>query len=192
MRKARWRPRRRPIARSSGVKAGMLSAEDGPGPDLPRTLADARGRRRRGNPVLLAQRRALDASAARIDLERAQGRPGLDLTGGYGRGVQFDRRDGGFPAAGNAGLTLRVPLLTGGLVGSRVRQAQAEWRAGSFDVDAAVREAARGIDAAWAALTAAGTRLDAGVRGLARRPPTSRCAACGPNMASGFARPSIC
>lgn len=149
-----------------GREAATLTAEDGTAPDLPRTLADARGAAAESNPLLLAQRRTLGASAARIDAARAAGAPELDATGGYGRGATIGDGRGGFPVAANAGLTLRIPLLTGGLVGSRVREARATWRADRFAVDAATREAERGTDAAWAALTAARTRLDAGIAGL--------------------------
>jgi outer membrane protein len=60
-----------------------------------------------------------------------------------------------------------VPLLTGGLVSSRVRQAEATYRAERFQIDAAAREAIRGADAAWATLIAARARLKANVDGLA-------------------------
>ncbi len=150
-----------------GRAAGTLTAPaDGTSPDLPRTLDDARGAAAASNPLLLAQRRALGASAARIDAARAEGAPALDASGGYGRGTRIGDAGGGFPFAGNAGLTLRIPLLTGGFVGSRVREARANWRADRFAVDAATREAERGTDAAWAALIAARMRLEAGVAGL--------------------------
>ncbi|NJR78580.1 TolC family protein [Sphingomonas corticis] len=150
-----------------GRDAGTLASEGDTAPVLPRTLADARAAAEEASPLLLANRRVLDASAARIDLARADGAPALDLTGGYGRGIRS--ADGGwrgFAFEGNAGVTLRVPLLTGGLVAARVRQAQANWRADRFAVDAAAREAVRGADSAWAALTAANTRLAAGIEGL--------------------------
>lgn len=148
-----------------GRDPGALTAE-GREPDLPRSLAEARVAAAETNPLLLAQRRTLQASAARIDAARAEGAPALDAGGGYGRGLRFGDAKGGFPAAANVGLTLRIPLLTGGLVGSRVREARATWRADRFAADAAAREAERGTDTAWAALSAAGTRLEAGNAGL--------------------------
>ncbi|KTT71625.1 TolC family protein, partial [Sphingomonas sanguinis] len=72
----------------------------------------------------------------------------------------------GFDSAANAGLSLRVPLLTGGLVASRVRQAEANARAERFDADAAARGAVRAADTAWASLTAAEGRLKASAEGL--------------------------
>jgi outer membrane protein len=64
-------------------------------------------------------------------------------------------------------MTLHIPLLTGGLVSSRVRQAEANNRAERFLADAAEREALRGADTAWAMLNAARSRLRANIVGLA-------------------------
>nr|WP_231635626.1 TolC family protein [Novosphingobium sp. ST904] len=71
-----------------------------------------------------------------------------------------------FEGAASVGMTLRVPLLTGGLVSSRVRQAEANNRAERFQADAAEREAVRGADTAWAMLKAAQGRLRANGEGL--------------------------
>ncbi|MGP7795149.1 TolC family outer membrane protein [Sphingomonas sp. CLY1604] len=151
-----------------GRDAGALSDAIAPSPLLPRTLADARTAAERANPLLLAQRRVVDASAARIDQARAERMPGLDLAGGYGRGWRSAGGDWrGFDSAASVGATVRIPLLTGGLIGSRVRQAEATWRADRYQTDAAAREAVRGTDAAWADLTAAQARLRAGTEGLA-------------------------
>ncbi|MEG8022147.1 TolC family protein [Sphingomonas aerolata] len=58
-------------------------------------------------------------------------------------------------------------MLTGGLVPSHIRQAEAMNRARRFEADAALREAVRSADAAWASLVAAQTRLQANIKGLA-------------------------
>jgi outer membrane protein TolC len=63
-------------------------------------------------------------------------------------------------------VTLKMPILTGGLVASQVRQAEATALAERFQYDASEREAVRASDAAWAALTAAQRRLDANIAGL--------------------------
>ncbi|WP_294235612.1 TolC family outer membrane protein [uncultured Sphingomonas sp.] len=150
-----------------GRDAGTLDATIGVPTALPRTLADARDAAEKSNPILLAQQRRVDAANARIDQARADRAPAVDLTGAYGRGVQWTGGHAtGFDSAANAGLSLRIPLLTGGLVASRVRQAEANARAERFDVDAAARGVVRGADTAWASLTAAQGRLKAGAEGL--------------------------
>ncbi len=150
-----------------GRDAGMLDPTIAPPVALPRTLADARAAAEASNPLLLAQQRRVDAATARIDQARADGAPAVDLAGGYGRGVQWaGGQTNGFDSAANAGLALRIPLLTGGLVASRVRQAEAARRAERFDADAVARGVVRATDTAWASLTAAQGRLTASAEGL--------------------------
>lgn len=151
-----------------GQEAGVLSADIAPPAALPPSRAAARDAATADNPLLRQQRRAAAASAARIDQARAERAPAVDMGASYGRGgrlVDGDVR--GFPAAASVGLALRVPLLTGGLVPSRVRQAEAANRADRFSIDYAAREAVRASDASWATLTAAQDRLRANVDGLA-------------------------
>lgn len=151
-----------------GRDAGTLVADIPPPLQLPRTLADARIAAEQASPLLLSQRRTTEAAAARIDVARSEGAPALDVAGAYGRGVRVD--DGtwrGVRGAASAGVAFRVPLLTGGLVPSRVREARAAFRAERFQTDAVARNTIRDTDAAWAALTAAEERLRAGLAGLA-------------------------
>ena len=150
-----------------GRDAGVLDATIATPAALPRTLADARAAAEAGSPLLLAQQRRVEAATARIDQARADGAPAVDLAGGYGRGVQWaGGQANGFDSAANAGLALRIPLLTGGLVASRVRQAEAVRRAERFDADAVARGVVRAADTAWASLTAAQGRLTASAQGL--------------------------
>ena len=151
-----------------GQDAGILSAEIAPPAVLPTDRDDARNAAQAGNPALLQQRHVVDASTARIDQARADRAPSLDFTGTYGRGGRI-AYDGvrGYEAAALAGVAFRLPLLTGGLVPSHIRQAEAMNRARRFEADAALREAVRSADAAWASLVAAQTRLQANIEGFA-------------------------
>ncbi len=151
-----------------GQDAGILSAEIAPPAVLPTDRDDARNAAQAGNLALLQQRYVVDASTARIDQARADRAPSLDFTGTYGRGGRI-AYDGvrGYEAAALAGVAFRLPLLTGGLVPSHIRQAEAMNRARRFEADAALREAVRSADAAWASLVAAQTRLRANIEGLA-------------------------
>ena len=65
------------------------------------------------------------------------------------------------------GVTLRIPLLTGGLVAAQVREAEASARADDYAVLAEARETIRSVDTAWAALEAAERRERASRTGLA-------------------------
>ncbi|MBD8678940.1 TolC family outer membrane protein [Sphingomonas sp. CFBP 13720] len=150
-----------------GQDAGTLSATVAPPPMLPTDREEARGAAESRNPLLLQQRRVVDAAAARVDQARAERAPSVDLSAGYGRGARIaDGELRGFEAAASAGLAFRVPIGSGGLVSSRIRQAEAVRRAELFQADAAARESIRGADAAWASLVAARTRLQASIDGL--------------------------
>jgi outer membrane protein len=151
-----------------GRVAGPLSADVPLPRALPLTQSAARDAAEARNPILLQQRRVADAAAARIDQQQAEGAPSIALTGSYGYGGQIiDTRIRGYEAAATAGIALRIPLLTGGLTPSRVRQAKATYRAESYQTDAALREAIRASDSAWATLIAARSRLAANIDGLA-------------------------
>ena len=152
-----------------GRDAGALTAEVPPPAALPANRDDARTAAARDNPLLLRQRRVAEAAMARIDQARAERAPSLDLAGSYGRGAQLLDGGGvrGVAAATAVGLALRVPLLTGGLVPSRVRRAEATSRAERFQTDAVARDAVRDADTAWASLAAAQGRLRANGDGLA-------------------------
>ena len=149
-----------------GHDAGPLSADVAVPAALPHSLPDARNEAQAQNPLLLRQGYAVAAAAERVDQARAEGAPSLDFAGAYGRGERLGSERTGFVAAASAGVTFRLPLLTGGLVQSHVRQAEATFRAERFTAEAAAREATRATDAAWASLTAAQSRLRAGTEGL--------------------------
>lgn len=151
-----------------GRDAGVLTTDIPSPATLPASNDEARRAAEAANPLLLQQRLVVEASSARINRARAEGVPSVDLDGAYGSGERLSGGNlRGFEGAGSIGITLRVPLLTGGLVASRVRQAEANNRAEHFLADAAEREALRGADTAWASLNAARNRLQANIDGLA-------------------------
>ena len=129
---------------------------------LPATRDEARQRAAAQNPLYRQAMAAREAADARIGVARANGAPSVDLVGGYAYGIGSSRGyGGGNTRTAAAGIGLRVPLFTGGLVASQVRQARASARAARYDVDAAGRDAARAADTAWASLSAARVRVAA-------------------------------
>lgn len=151
-----------------GVEATILEPGSASPRALPSDLVTARTIAETDNPRLL-ERVALSAAArARIGAARAEGAPNVDLLatggqasslGGVGIASQSER-------FGTVGVALRVPLLTGGFVPSRIREAQANARAEGFAIDAARREAIRTTDGAWASLRGAQLSLEAGQEAL--------------------------
>ncbi|WBO22328.1 TolC family protein [Sphingomonas abietis] len=146
-----------------GHDPGALESQS-PRPALPADLGTARRWAIDANPLVRQQRLTAQADAARIAQQRAEGNPSLALGGTYG--YAGSGRLGGYNDGAVAGVTLKVPLLTGGLVASRVRQAEATYRADRFATDAAEREATRSVETAWANLIAAGARADAGTQAV--------------------------
>jgi outer membrane protein len=135
---------------------------------LPPDRAAARAIAEVENPRLLERFAVSAAAQARIGGAWAERAPNVDLQatgvqalgqGGGGLGSQFER-------FGTVGIALRIPLVTGGFVPSRIREAQANARAEDFAVDAARREAVRAADGAWASLRGAHLRLEAGQQAL--------------------------
>jgi outer membrane protein len=145
-----------------GHVAGMLDAMPAAPINLPATIDVARGLATDGNPIVRQQRLAAGADAARIDQQRAERNPYIGLGGTYGVAVGQGRT--GYANAAVAGVTLRVPLTTGGLVSSRIRQAKAIYRADRFGIDAAERDATRLAETAWANLAAAQSQVQANAR----------------------------
>ncbi|HJT97916.1 MAG TPA: TolC family outer membrane protein [Rhodanobacteraceae bacterium] len=104
---------------------------DHPNPDDPKAWVDVALKE---NPVLASASYQVDAANQDINTARAGHLPTLNATVGYGRDVSWgNNRLGGGPTIPNlAGdpkwgssftVTLNVPIFTGGLVQSRVRQA---------------------------------------------------------------------
>lgn len=131
---------------------------------LPASLDEARRRSVTANSAYVASLATRGAADARVGVARANGVPSVTLGGDYGYGLVAGRDPGAYLRSAAAGLTLRVPILTGGLVASQVRQARAGARAAAHDADGAAREAFRGTDTAWANVAAARLRVAAGER----------------------------
>lgn len=133
------------VGHAPGVLADPVETLEG----LPTTLDQAHARTLIGNPLYQQARIAARGAAARIDVARSNGAPSVSLGGNYGYAARLGS-GGSYNRAATGGLTIHVPILTGGLVGAQVRQSRADFRAAQFDAEAAGREATRATDAAWA------------------------------------------
>jgi len=142
-----------------GHDPGQLEASPAFPAAMPPTLEDARTQALNTNPLVRQQQRTAEADAAGIDQQKAERLPMLTLSGNYG--YEAGSIQPGVLTAGFGGVTLHVPLLSGGLVRAKVRQAEATYRADVFATDAAKREAIRAVETAWADLAAARDRITA-------------------------------
>jgi len=101
------------------------------------------------NPALAVQSRTVDAAQRTIDAQRAGHLPTLSAGLGVGRSTQWPSGGAIDPGPLNGrsvtsvGLTLNIPLYSGGAVDSRVRQAAAQRDAARDDLEARRRRLAR-------------------------------------------------
>lgn len=121
------------------------------------------------NPALLAKQFQMESAEANIATARAGHLPTLYLSGGYGdQTVRNDVAFGGtnFPSESesrgpNLGLTLRVPIFSGGLVQSQVRQAIAQRDVAAFELEDQKRALVRNTRNAYQALVAGISEVEA-------------------------------
>lgn len=131
---------REALAEITGAPTEALKALRTDLPLTPPTPADPQAWVARAwaqNPSLLAQRRSITAAERSIDAARAGHLPTLTASAGVGRASQWPSSASSDAANGRAatsvGLLLSVPLLSGGAVDARARQAYAQ-RDGAQDV----------------------------------------------------------
>lgn len=146
-----------------GQHPGELEPEPTLAPLLPDSLETAFARAEDNNPLLRAAAFSERASRARVALARSQRRPTIGLRGelGYnateaaGYGNQFG--DYHRQVTGSIGLTM--PIFTGGLTNSQVRQASALNNADRMAIERARRDAVQNVAQAWNVLLGARANL---------------------------------
>ena len=122
-----------------------------------------------GNPSLQAATMALDAAEANVSTARAGHLPTLDLTGGYNDSATWGSRSNGafsFPATGasdgtNVGITLTVPIFSGGAIQAGVRQALANRDAVSEQLEQERRSVTRQTRNAYRSLASGAAEVEA-------------------------------
>lgn len=128
--------------------------------ELPRSLQVAIGLARENNPQLLAAYFNEDAAGAAIDVAKSASRPNLSLNGAAG-----GNRDTvlGFSEADQASLTaqISIPIFSGGLNRSRVRQAKHAKTRLAFEARDAELAIDQRVAQIWAQLDAARLSLRA-------------------------------
>ncbi|MET4897864.1 TolC family outer membrane protein [Sphingomonadaceae bacterium jetA1] len=144
-----------------GRNPGRL-APPPPLPGLPNTLETAFQVAEKESPALWQATLAARAGDARIAAQRAERAPIVALTGGYGYAspYSYQLRDAGAQATG--GISVTMPLLAGGLIGSRIRAAVAERQQLGFEAETTRRQALTEVQDAWNQAVAAGEQQISG------------------------------
>ncbi len=137
-----------PQPKSTLAKLGEGLALNPPEPNVLQQWSDTAQQQ---NFSIIAARAGLESLSKEIEVSNAGHFPTLDLVGGY----TMNRSDSDYATeadAGKIGLSLEVPIYTGGAVSAQTRQAQANFRAGQQSLDQTrravnrqVRDAYRGV-----------------------------------------------
>jgi len=145
-----------------GQSPGDLAPEP-PLPGVPTTFDEAINVAERENPEVRAAQRGEEAAEARVAQARAQYNPTVGLRATYGTSDTLDDFASNFTDNDSitASATVSVPLFTGGLNGSRVRQALERSNSARVAVEAARREVLRDVSQSWATLLSARAALAA-------------------------------
>ncbi|MCG8017956.1 MAG: TolC family outer membrane protein [Candidatus Thiodiazotropha sp. 'RUGA'] len=138
-----------------GAKAKSDLAKLGDGlllnPPVPNSLTDWSDTAQQQNYSIIAARSSLKVLEQEIDVSKSGHYPTLDLVGGYSMNRSDSDRATEADTA-RIGLSLEVPIYTGGAVSASTRQSQANYRAAQQSLDQTrrgvnrqVRDAFRGV-----------------------------------------------
>lgn len=138
-----------------GQNPGDLAPEPSLAALLPADVTQAFDVAESDNPQIRAAQYTQQASRARVAGARAERMPSLSISGGYGFSGPGDPLDTDLFARSITGrATVTVPLFTGGLTSSRVRQSIERNNVDKINVEAARRSVLQGLTQAWNQLTA--------------------------------------
>ncbi|WP_188062721.1 TolC family outer membrane protein [Sphingobium sp. KCTC 72723] len=133
-----------------------------PLPLIPQNAEDAFRQAQVLSPALQQALLAERSASARVAAERAESLPVVSLNGGIGYSgpPELGGRDVG--KVWNAGVNVRVPIMQGGIVKSRVRQAKAVREQVSFDAETTLRTVNQQVQNAWNQTVTAAIQLRSG------------------------------
>ena len=144
-----------------GQNPGELAEEPTLAFLMPPTADEAFAIAEANNPILKGQMYAEQASRARVAQARADRMPSLSIRGQYGftgRLQPFDQGKFSRDMLGTAVLT--VPLFTGGLTSSRVRQAVERNNTDRISIETQRRTVLQNVTQSWNQLTAARANIE--------------------------------
>jgi outer membrane protein len=145
---------------------GQSPADLEPEPALagvPTSFEEAIGIAERENANIRAAKAAEEASRARVAQARAQYAPSVNLSATYGSSDRIRDFADNFTDndSATARATLSIPIFTGGLTGSRIRQSIERNNASIVGIEAARRDVLRLVSQNWATVLSARAALTA-------------------------------
>jgi outer membrane protein len=138
-------------------------APEPPLPGMPTSFEDALGVAERENANIRAAQAGEEASRARVAQARAQYNPSVNLSATYSTSDRIPDFVNNFTQndVAVARATVSIPLFTGGLTSSRVRQAVERDNAALVNIEAARRDVLRLVSQNWATVLSAKAALAA-------------------------------
>lgn len=133
-----------------------------PLPDLPESIDEALSIGMRNDPTVQAAR--LERRATGFDVRTAIGAllPQVELQGQVQRFDTINNEVFGATSSASVGLQVTIPIYSGGINYSNVREAQAAVEGASADIDTALRNTAQLVGDSWADLEVANASIRAG------------------------------
>lgn len=129
---------------------------------LPKDVLEALDVARAESPRIQAAELAERASRARVAVARAQRRPSISLRGGYGYSGQVDPFIADrFARNLSASVVTTVPIYSGGVIASQVRQAVERNNTDRIRLEGVERQVRQVIAQAWSQLRTANVAADA-------------------------------
>ncbi len=147
-----------------GVEPNDL-APPPPAPSLPVTMQESVALALRLNPVIVSAQFLERAAIADFDRARAADGPEISITGSVGYDGN-DRLNQGDDVTGEVGIGAQIPLYTGGLNSSLIRQAQSIVERRKFEVQEAGRDVNQQVNSAWIQIEVAQASIVANRRQL--------------------------
>lgn len=131
-------------------------------PMIPQNAEEAFRQAQALSPTLQQALMAERSASARVAAERAESLPVVSLNGGIGYSGPPDLGGRDVGKVWNAGVNVRVPIIQGGIVKSRVRQAKAVREQVSFDAESVRRTVNQQVQNAWNQTVTAAAQLRSG------------------------------
>jgi outer membrane protein len=145
-----------------GQNPGELQPEPSLAYLMPASADDAFSLAEKYSPLLRTQQYAEQASRARVSAARAERMPSVSLRASYGfTGVAQPFDQGKYSREVTGQLAFSVPLFTGGLTSSRIRQQVERNNVDRINIETQRRSVLQSVTQSWNQLIAARSNIDA-------------------------------
>ncbi|AKR55626.1 hypothetical protein XM25_07385 [Devosia sp. H5989] len=133
---------------------------------LPKSVEEATSLSEVYHPAILSAKAAIRAAQSGSDQARAAFGPTLGLIGKIGTAETFSNSNGTNTISGSLGLSLTIPLYSGGALGASVRKANLGQMKSEFDSQVTRDQVREAVVTSWATLQNAVAQIDSAQQAL--------------------------